>query len=64
LGKVGIFPWKIVNERPVPARAIKRLLHRCGDAIVINPDIVGTTVDSQNSIYATSHVRLHQPRRA
>jgi len=40
----------MIDGRLTAAGAIQRLLQRGGDAIQIDPDIVGTTVDPVNSI--------------
>jgi hypothetical protein len=50
LDKVGIFPWKFVDVRPDTTSAIQRFLYRHADAVIIDPDIVGATVDSSKAI--------------
>jgi hypothetical protein len=39
-------PGEIVDRRLVAARAVERLFHGYGDAVIVNPDVVGTAVDA------------------
>jgi hypothetical protein len=52
-------PGEIIDGRLIAAGAIKRLLHRYADAVIIDPDVVGTVANPRNSVNALSHVPLH-----
>lgn len=55
LTQVIFFPWKLVNGRPITATTVNLLLHRHGDALIIDADIVWPPVRPKNSIQAASH---------
>ena len=50
LTQVIFFPWKSIRRRRITASAINALLHRYTDAVIINPDIIGTAGRPKNSI--------------
>jgi hypothetical protein len=53
---LGLFPGEIVNGRAITASAIKRLFQWQGNAIVIDPDVIGKAVDAVNSVQTSPHV--------